>query len=82
MVKSDRLLKEHIEHLPRVPSVRGGGRAPLALAAVRFGGRPANPGHPQMPAIEALSLPRFIDEASEHLNATILLPFSTVVGVG
>ncbi|KAH0518220.1 Mitochondrial 2-oxodicarboxylate carrier [Microtus ochrogaster] len=35
-----------------------------------------------MPAIEALSLTRFIDEANDHLNATILLSFSTVVGVG
>lgn len=67
MAPSDRLLKEHIEHLPGIPSVREGGRAPLELAAVRFGGRPVNPGHPQMPAMQALNLPEFIDEASEHL---------------
>lgn len=49
MARSDRLFKEHIEHLPRIPSGREGGRAPLELAAVRFGGRPVNPEHPQCP---------------------------------
>lgn len=67
MAPSDRLLKEHIELLPRIPSVREGGGMPLELAAVRFGGRPVNPGHPHMPTIQALNLPRFVDEANEHL---------------
>lgn len=68
-----------------IPSVREGGRVPLQLAPVSFGGRHVTPGHPQIPIMQALKLPQFIDKALPNAFApyyTALFPLLCGSGIG